>query len=818
MKKTSLGIAVLATLTLLSGSCGGGERTSGPVIATTGSLALTVTGLPLGTAASIAVGGPDGYASQATGSTTISGLAPGTYTLTAQGVTGGMDLYNPALASTTASVTAGASTPVTVGYNLASGRLAVAVTGLPGGTAASITVTGPGGYARSLTGPDTLTGLITGGYTVTATSVTAGADTWAPSPATKNYVVGAGTTPVSAVVSYARTTANLTVTISGLPAGTNGDVTVTGPNSFAQALGGTQTLTQLVPGSYTITAAPVTATAGTYTPTPASKTMALTAGQDAATSVAYIPPGGTTLNLSIPNAYLVQSIQRPNGSIPLVAGRDAWLRVFATANQTNSAAPSVRARFYQGGSLVRTDTIPTAQPSTPLAVQEGSLASSWNLLVPGSLIQPGLSVLVDVDPADDVAEADPNDNTWPSNGQPLAMDVRVMLPLNITFVKVFQNDGSSGNITSGNAAQFVADIQRMWPVGAISTAIGPSYSFTDSVLQFNDANGSWGKLLSELQAYRAGLTNPAYVYGVVHTNYSSGIAGLGYVATPASSFKTAVGWDYLPSGTGVFAHEIGHNFGRLHAPCGGVANPDPSFPYAGGDIGMYGMDVAAGILKSPSTQKDLMGYCSPVWVSDYNYMAVMNYRLASALGAPPAGPAVDGVLVWGRMTDDSLILEPAFRVQAPLQLPEGGGPYRLEGIGAGGGTAFSYAFEAPEVADLPGSQRHFAFVLPAAEAANLTAIRLHSPAGSVERTRPAGPQAMVSGPPPVAQAARAAAGRARLHWDAARSPVVLVRDAVTGAILSFARGGDATIATGSGRLTVQFSDGVTSEETTVQVR
>jgi hypothetical protein len=249
-----------------------------------------------------------------------------------------------------------------------------------------------------------------------------------------------------------------------------------------------------------------------------------------------------------------------------------------------------------------------------------------------------------------------------------------------------------------------------------------------------------------------------------------------------------------------------------------VANPDPSFPYAAGDIGMYGMDVATGVLKSPATQKDLMGYCNPVWVSDYNYMAVMNYRLASALGAPPPGPAVDGVLVWGRMVDDSLVLEPAFRVRAPLQLPEGGGPYRLEGIGAGGGMAFSYAFDAPEVADLPGSQRHFAFVLPAAQAANLATLRLRSPAGSVERTRPAGPQAMVAAPPPTAQATRAAPGRARLRWDAAQSPMVLVRDAATGAILSFARGGDATIATGSGRLTVQFSDGVTSGETTVKVR
>ncbi len=820
MKPSRVPSAILMVLTLMTLSCGGGEQATGPAIATTGSLALTVTGLPVGTAASIVLSGPDGYASQATVSATIAGLAPGSYTLTSQSVTGGLDRYAPNLTTATATVTAGVSTPVSVTYGLASGRLGVTITGLPGGTAAGIVVSGPSGFSQALTAPDTLTGLVTGDYTVTASPVTSEGDTWTPTPSTKNYAVGIGTVPVAASVTYARTTANLTVSISGLPSGTNADVTLTGPAGFSQALAATQTVTQLVPGSYTVVAAPVTAAAGTYTPSPGSKTVDLAAGQDAATSVAYIPPGGTSLNLAIPTAYLVQSVQRPDGSVPLVAGRDAYLRVFATANETNSAAPAVRVRFYQAGSLVRTDTLPATQASTSLAVQEGTLVSSWNLLVPGALVQPGLSVLADVDPADLVDESDPNDNAWPANGQPQALDVRTMPALNITFVKVVQNDGSSGNITSGNASQFIADIRRMWPVQTINTTIGPAYSFTDSLLQSNDANGSWGKLLSELQAYRASLTNPAYVYGVVHTSYTSGIAGLGYVpSSPGSSYKTAVGWDYLPSGTGVFAHEIGHNFGRQHAPCGGVASPDPSYPYAGGSIGMYGMDVAAGTVKSPSTHKDLMGYCNPAWVSDYNYMAVMNYRLASSLGAPPAaGTAVDGVLVWGRMMDDSLVLEPAFAVRAPIQLPGGSGPYRIEGIGGSGQTAFSYAFDAPEVADLPGSQRHFAFVIPASQAANLSALRLSTPWGSVQRTRPTGARATVAGTPPAAQAARATGGRARLKWDAQRSPVVLVRDATTGAILSFARGGDAVIETGASRLTVQFSDGLSSEETEIPVR
>ena len=92
--------------------------------------------------------------------------------------------------------------------------------------------------------------------------------------------------------------------------------------------------------------------------------------------------------------------------------------------------------------------------------------------------------------------------------------------------------------------------------------------------------------------------------------------GYGYVPG-----RAAVGWDKLPSASGVAAHELGHNFGRSHAPCGGVASPDPNYPYAGGVTGQWGYDLVAGTLKPP-TNTDLMGYCGNTWISDYTYMGV----------------------------------------------------------------------------------------------------------------------------------------------------------------------------------------------------
>ncbi len=50
----------------------------------------------------------------------------------------------------------------------------------------------------------------------------------------------------------------LQVTISGLPAGTDADVTVNGPYGFSQTLTATQTLTGLRPGPYAVIARIIT--------------------------------------------------------------------------------------------------------------------------------------------------------------------------------------------------------------------------------------------------------------------------------------------------------------------------------------------------------------------------------------------------------------------------------------------------------------------------------------------------------------------------------------------------------------------------------
>lgn len=85
----------------------------------------------------------------------------------------------------------------------------------------------------------------------------------------------------------ATTTGSMAITITNVPAGSNGVVRVTGPNNYVQDLAQTTTLTQLAPGSYLLSAASITVSGASWTPSPVSQTINVTAGATATATIAY---------------------------------------------------------------------------------------------------------------------------------------------------------------------------------------------------------------------------------------------------------------------------------------------------------------------------------------------------------------------------------------------------------------------------------------------------------------------------------------------------------------------------------------------------
>lgn len=785
-----------------------------------GAVSVTVAGLPPGVDALLVFTGPGGFQQQLTSTQTVSGLVPGSYLLTAQVVEAGGFVYAPSPASQALAI-GSSTTPATVTYASTTSVLTVTITGLPSASAA-VTVTGPGGFNQLLTATSVLAGLQAGNYQVSAAQVNIGGSGWTASPANQQVTVSNGV-PASATVAYTATTGAMNVVVGGLPAGVNAALSLTGPGGAIVPVTGSQLLAALAPGAWTVTASTVFFGGDQYIPTPVSQPVTIVAGATAGASVVYAIPGPSFLNLRIHTAYLTQAIQSPFQSVELVAGRNAYLRVFPVANMINDAQPQVRVRLFQGASEVGTWLLNAPASSVPQSFNESTLGGSWNVMVPGALIQPGVSLLVEVDPGNLIPELSTTDNTYPESGVPLPVTVRELLPFELRLVPVLHSaSGNTGDVNEGNKAGYIADLLKLMPIGEYDVDVRETYTSNAPELQSSTSSGGWSQVLSEVLALRNSTDlSSRYYYGVVKVGYTSGIAGLGYIGSPQGTARAAIGWDRPNSRASVLAHELGHNFGRYHAPCGNPSGVDQDYPHNGGGIGYWGLDLTNLTLKSPFTWNDLMGYCSNEWISDYTWNNVIAFRSASPIGAPAAvmagSMAEDGLLVWGRIGPGGTVLEPAFRVPSAGRPLPAGGPYRVEGRDASGALLFSHPFDAAEVADLPGgAERHFAFVVPMGASADRLAELWVTGPGIAAATRRPPPGAPRPARDPLAT--RPSAVQRRLTWDAGAHPMAMVRNAATGEILSFARGGEITLRTSATELDVQFSDGVRVERRRVVVQ
>ena len=603
----------------------------------------------------------------------------------------------------------------------------------------------------------------------------------------------------------------LAVTVNGLPSGVSASVTVTGPGGFSSSITHSSTLSNLAPGIYQLTAASVAASDASYLPAPATATLTVAASATPVPETIVYSRTTASLDLRIAAMYLTQSTQTLGGDVPLVSNRDGYLRVFVVANQANNATPLVRVRLYVNGTQEGSPAvIPAPSHSVPTFVNEGELGSSWNVAVPASLIKPGLSILADVDPAQEVPEAQRANNSFPLSGTPLALAVKNLSPFYIRFVPVKQSvNNLTGNVSSSNKDAFLVKTVKIHPISSYSADVHATYTTSALALTGGNSNGAWQSILSEMQALRVAEGSPRNYFGIVKTSYTSGIVGISYIGGGAS-----VGYDGATA-VEIISHELGHAWGRSHAPCGINGTTDPSYPYPSGNIGVYGLDVSTTTLYPPAAA-EVMSYCHPQWISDYTYKGVYTWRV----GHPSSPDFVHAdlqpcIIVWGHIVDGRMVLEPSFRIVTHPSLPEKGGAYALRALDASGAPLFSLSFDGDSVADAPGAGRSFAYAIPLSRATKpIASLVLAGPRGFVRRDATSVTSSAVAGERALSDAQPALARRsgngASISWNAQRYPLAVVRDATTGEVLSFARGGTANVETSASDLELTLSDGVQS--------
>lgn len=523
----------------------------------------------------------------------------------------------------------------------------------------------------------------------------------------------------------------------------------------------------------------------------------------------------STFNLQVTGVHLNQGSQRAEGTIGGVAGRAGLLRVVVRANRANAHAPSVRVRLYQGATLRREATIPAPRAGVPTGTNLSDPASTWNLPLTAAEVVADLRVEAVADASEAVPDMDRADNRFPRGSGSHSLNVGTVPPLRIVFIPVHAAAFGTGNVSAANAEALLSHTRTWMPTAGLSHAIRPPFSTAQNLR--NEA--SWAALLFEIQVIRAleGATDE-YFHGILP--YFSGIplGGMGYIlAAPSDQFRSAISYDG-PDASQIVAHELGHNLGRLHAPCGGPLFVDPAYPHPEAALGSPSYDIATGHLVSAAgPHRDFMSYCYPRWVSDHSYAGILQRRRSDPFGLPAVAAASrpeEGLLLSGRITSGGAVLEPALGARSRPLLPTAPGPHELRGIAADGTELFRFSFSGvPLDHGADAEERHFAFFVPlSAEARErVERIELTTPRGGAVRRSVA--LADAAGAAAVdARRERGAGGRVRVRWDGGRFPLAVVRDAATGHVLAIGRGGSVELAPGAGggRVEVILSDGARS--------
>ena len=561
-------------------------------------------------------------------------------------------------------------------------------------------------------------------------------------------------------------------------------------------------------------------------------------------SFTVAPPGfANRVSVGVEAAYITQAVQRLDGSVPLVAGRDGLLRVFLQANLGNASTPTVQASIFDPrGKPVLIEPVPApARSGVPTELREYTLDESWNLPIPGSALEPGNTLLVEVAPDPSDPTMDLPVRTFPADGAPRTLDIRPVPPLRITLFPV-RSGGVDGNVDQDGrtAESWLTRIRQFYPVKDVDVKVGPV--FTAPVPMGDDFEG-YVELRDALEGKRLleDRKSLRYWYGVFRLPVFSSVTGLGMFGVRGENKnRSAIGWDGngAPEGQNcfsTFAHELGHTFGRYHAPCGIRDTGDLDFKYPNGGIGVYGLDVPAANVKDPGTYSDFMGYCFPRWVSDYTYEAVMDFRAwelkadtGQQAAAAPDGAAGPSLLVWGSINEGMVNWRPSFTSDQPADPPEPG-DYTLECLDVHGRPLMPpLPFAADSVPDLPTRRdyRSFVFLVPMTPAMQAAPFTLHVRKGGHRLPEAghfqSGAGARRIGPPQEPVARQTRPGVVSLDWDHGTHPGVLVKDPRTQEILAITRQSPVELETGAPELECVFSiaptpAGETSVTRTVRV-
>ncbi|MDE2796034.1 MAG: M66 family metalloprotease [Gemmatimonadota bacterium] len=438
------------------------------------------------------------------------------------------------------------------------------------------------------------------------------------------------------------------------------------------------------------------------------------------------------------DAYLTQAVQSREYPVPLIAGDSALLRVFVVSEEAADAGvaiPPARATFYRGDSEVYAVDLPGTGTTVPASVDESDLDLSLNAIIPGSVLQPGVAMVVEIDPE---GTLDPDlgvTTRLPGQGETSLELVGVPtyeLTL-ITFLWTEQPDSALLAKVNG----ITPDSPLLWATREFLPVHGVDVVHHDPI--WLDEQPSAGNMIAIIWAtFAAKEAEGGRGHWVGVWSGCCGVAS--YELQAAGVGLEPEGADHFWQNNNVLAHELGHLMTLPHAPCN-VGDPDLNFPYPKGNIGSWGFDMRARELRAPDSP-EVMSYCGErtKWISGFYHSQALGWRLrddgSQARQVDQRAARVRSLMVWGGVQPDGeLQLEPAFVLDAVPTHHIDPGPYRLTAHDDRGRELFSYSLGMGSLDH--GGGAAFALMIPVQPEweTTLDRIKLVGPEGRTEVSR-----------------------------------------------------------------------------------
>jgi len=425
--------------------------------------------------------------------------------------------------------------------------------------------------------------------------------------------------------------------------------------------------------------------------------------------------------LTISHIEITQAIQDEKNSMPLIAGKPTFIRVYVDCSNSCNSVPNVTGRLEISGPAGQTSILPAPRKLTVYhpdkwTSQRGDLNKTFNYVIP---IEQTFGTVILVATTNTV-KSDPH-----------TISFLAAKPLNIIYVPVV--DSSNPNkladyIRIKKAFDFAA---KIYPTHQLNYTPYLSWDWHRPKRCFKQ-DSTWNNdcLKTDLKVQLTTLYNQLpvgkynYIFGWIPFEsqiITGGSADPRYPNRTGGAGKAAFGTDIPPQYGNVidnqktFAHEVGHLLGRRHTNSVGceakIIDIETDWPFTKTHsfIQDYGLDLSNmqsgnNAIKFPDKVYDFMSYCGTVsngnvWTSPFTYNQIYEQTLkpqaiSQAAQLPNNGQSylIASGLVF---TDNTAVFNPSWVITSTLtpdNMPTGT-RYCLEALNSTGGTLIGHCFD-----------------------------------------------------------------------------------------------------------------------------